>query len=272
MSDILVQEFYTEQVHNEWRRLVKDAYHRLEFETTLHFLHKYLPPHGLVLDAGCGPGRYSFELARQGYQVSLFDTAAANLAFAKRMFKRHHLLPQVHQVNCGSIVDLSIFPDATFDAVLCTGGPLSHVLDAADRARTISELVRVAKPGAPLFVSVIGRLSVLVVILMIGPHELELPHYAPLRDTGDYFGGHGFTACHFFLADELRHAFTLPEVEILEMAGLEGLSTHQARELNRLAKNEPRFRVWFETHLQTCTHPAVVDTSEHILVVGRKRS
>ena len=71
MTDALVKDFYTKKVRDEWRRLVKDAYHRLEFDTTLHYLDKYLPPHGLILDAGGGPGRYTLELAKKGYEVVL---------------------------------------------------------------------------------------------------------------------------------------------------------------------------------------------------------
>jgi 2-polyprenyl-3-methyl-5-hydroxy-6-metoxy-1,4-benzoquinol methylase len=270
MSDTLVKEFYAENVRSEWRRLVKDAYHRLEFDTTLHFLDKYLPARGLILDAGGGPGRYSLELANKGYDLTLLDATQANLDFAKRQVKRHQLQDRVKQITPGSIVDMSIFPNATFDAVLCSGGPLSHILDPRQRSQAISEMVRVAKPGAPIFVSVMGRLSVLVVILMIGQHEIEMPHFEQILKTGDYFGGHGFTACHFFLREELQQAFTISGIQILELAGLEGISSHHDKQINKLAKNSNRYKIWLETHFQTCTNPAVVATSEHMLIVCRK--
>ncbi len=270
MSASLVKDFYTEQVRQEWRRLQKDAYRRLEFETTLHFLAQYLPPHGLILDAGGGPGRYTLELARRGYQVTLLDYTPANLDFARRRIRRAGLQRQVTEVVEGSIVDLSRFADNTFDAVLCSGGPLSHVVDGGQRARAIAELTRVAKKGAPLFVSVMGRLGVLVTILNIGPEEVAMPHYRALRDTGDYHGQHGFTACHFFLPEELRQAFTRPDLHILEMAGLEGISSHHRKTLNRLARQPALWQIWRETHFQTCTHPSVVGLSEHMLIVCRK--
>jgi SAM-dependent methyltransferase len=270
MSDDLVQAFYTANVRGEWRRLIKDAYHRLEFDTTLHFLHKYLPTSATILDAGGGPGRYTIELAKQGYEVTLLDATLANLDFARRQVKRSHLQQRVRQIIQGSIVDLSRFPANSFDAVLCSGGPLSHILDREERARAIRELVRVVKPGAPIFVSVIGRLSVLVVILEESQAEIGMPHYDLLLDTGDYLGEHGFTACHFYLPEELRAEFSIPEIEILEMVGLEGVSTHHQKSLNKLAKNAQLYPKWLETHLQTCTHPGVVATSEHLLIIGRK--
>jgi SAM-dependent methyltransferase len=270
MSDILVKEYYADNVRNEWRRLIKDAYHRLEFDTTLHFLDKYLPAHGFVLDAGGGPGRYTFELAKKGYDVTLLDATQANVDFAKRMVRRHWLQARVRQITLGSIVDLSQFPAASFDAVLCTGGPLSHILDANDRTKAISELIRVAKPGAPIFVSVMGRFSVLVVILIESQQEVGMEHFNLLLDTGNYHGEHGFTACHFFLPEEFQQAFTRPDIEILEMAGLEGISSHHDRQLNHLARDETRYKTWLEAHLQTCTHPSVVGMSVHMLIVCRK--
>ncbi len=270
MSDTLVREFYTAQVRAEWHRLVKNAYHRLEFDTTLHYLDKYLPKVGFLLDAGGGPGRYTLELAEQGYDMALLDTTQANLDFAKRQVKRRGLKTRIKEFTAGSIVDLSRYSEATFDAVLCTGGPLSHVLDPQERKHAISELVRVAKPGAPIFVSVIGRLAVLIVILMESRHEIGMAHYQRLVETGDYLGGHGFTACHFYLPEELHLEFTREGLQVLELAGLEGISTQHIKQVNQLAKDEQRYQIWLETHYQTCTHPGAVAISEHMLIVSRK--
>jgi SAM-dependent methyltransferase len=270
MTETLVKEYYTGQVRKEWQRLVRDAYHRLEFMTTLHFLEKYLPPQGLILDAGGGPGRYTLELARRGYQIVLLDMTPANLEFARRQLKRTKLSARVNSLIEGTIVDLSQFKDGMFDAVICLGGPLSHVLDAGKRDRAISELIRVAKNGAPVFVSVIGRLSLLIIGLTMFQDELEMPHFTQIRDTGDYEGTRGFTACHFFLPEELKNSFNDKGVITLEMVGLEGISSHHRKQLNLLAKNERRWKTWLETHFLTCTHPSVVGISEHMLIVCKK--
>ena len=270
MSETCVKDFYASQVRKEWRRLIKDAYHRLELETTLFFLEKYLPQQGLVLDAGGGPGRYTLELARRGYQVTLLDMTPANLAFARRQIRRAGMQERVTGIVEGSIVNLPQFADGTFDAVVCLGGPLSHVLGARHRERAAGELVRVLKPGGKLFVSVMGRLSTLVVELTRFQHEIEMPHFKQICDTGDYEGEYGFTACHFFLPEELRALFERQDVLVLDMAGLEGLSSNHRRKVNHLAKNEVRWQAWRETHIQTCTHPAVVGTSEHMLIICQK--
>jgi hypothetical protein len=162
------------------------------------------------------------------------------------------------------------FTEGSFDAVLCTGGPLSHILNEDDRRRAVSELVRVAKPGAPIFISVISRFGVIIEILKYGQSEIGMSHFQMICETGDYPGGRGFTACHFFLPEAFRQELTRPGLEILEMVGLEGIATQHMKELNRLAKDENHFKTWLELHLQTCTHPSVVGMSEHMLMVCRK--
>jgi hypothetical protein len=121
-----------------------------------------------------------------------------------------------------------------------------------------------------VFVSVMGRLSVEVIELMLFPHEIEEPFFKTARDSGDYPGMSGFMACHFFLPEELERAFSDKGVRILEMAGLEGISSRQYRAANELARHPKRWRIWMQTHFKACTHPAVVGMSEHMLIVCRK--
>jgi SAM-dependent methyltransferase len=270
MSTSLVREYYSTQVRKEWRRLVRDAYYRLELDTTLFFLEKYLPKTGRILDAGCGPGRYTLELARQGYRLDAFDLTPGNLAFARRQAKKSAFLEKINDFREGSITDLSTYPENSFNGVICLGGPLSHLVEPNDRKRAIRELIRVAKPGAPIFVSVMSRLSVLVVELMLFQHEIGMKTHQCIRKTGNIDGTTGFTACHFFLPEEIRKEFDLDTVKFITMAGLEGLGSNHRGKINELARDQQRWADWLVTHYETCTHPSVVGLSEHMLIVVRK--
>lgn len=66
-----------------------------------------------------------------------------------------------------------MFKEETFDAVVCLGGPLSHIVDRVRRERAIDELMRVAKKDSPVFISVIGRFGVLVNELIRLPKRLN---------------------------------------------------------------------------------------------------
>lgn len=265
-----VKKFYDSYVAKEWNRLGRNPYSKLEFDTTLRFLKKYLPKKGLILDAGGGPGRYAIELAKQGYDIILLDISSTNINLAKKQVKRAKLQNRVKGIAEGSIVDLSRFDDNTFDAVICLGGPLSHVLDRKKREKAVSELNRVAKKNAPIFVSVMSRLSLLRSALTRFPNEIELPRFKKYRDSGDYAGNYGFTACHFFLPEELRKSFAKKNIKILEMVGLEGIGSNFQKDINKLAKNKKLWKIWLETHYKTCTYPAIVGTSEHMLIVYKK--
>jgi len=69
---------------------------------------------------------------------------------------------------------------------------------------------------------------------------------------------------------ELRKLFEKQSVKILGMAGLEGLSSHHRKEMNRLYKDQEKWKMWIEILLKTCTHPSVVGSPEHFLLVCRK--
>lgn len=270
--DKIVKDWYASHSNIEWRRLQQDPYHQIEFMLTMRFLEKYMPKRGTVLDAGGGPGRYSIELAKQGYSIVLLDLVPEMLEIARRKMKRAGVLRKVRQFTQGSIEDLSAFSDASFDAVLCLAAPLNHLLEAKRREKAAEELTRVAKKKAPIFVSVISRIGLLKTILINFPQEMQYAkHHWEIGDYVPGLQGEGFTAAHWFLPEELRDLFERHGVDVLEMAGLEGLSSHQPKETNRLYKDQERWRMWLEILLCTCTHPSVVGSAEHFLFVGKKQ-
>jgi ubiquinone/menaquinone biosynthesis C-methylase UbiE len=274
-----VRSYYSEMREEEWRRLARDAYRRLEFDTTMHFFKEYSPGKGLVLDAGGGPGRYTLELARLGYDVVLLDLTPELLGIARNRIKKAGVVDRVKQVVQGSIDDLSMFKDNTFDAVMCLGA-LSHVLEQENREKAIDELVRVAKSNATIFVSVISRLAILECGLVHWPEDMEIDGlYRKLYETGDFRGGPGmhargrtFAPCHLYLSEELEGSFKKRGVKVLKMVGLQGLATRHEKETNRLFKKYPKgWKNWWELHLRTCTHPSMVDNSQHFMIVCRKQ-
>lgn len=272
MTKKLVKKYYQEYGVKEWKRLTQDPYHKLEFDTTLHFLKKYLPKKGLILDAGGGPGRYTIELAKSGYDIVLLDLTPKLLGVAKREIKKAGVQNKIKEIKEGSIDNLSMFENNTFDAVICLGGALSHIVNKKQREKAINELARVARKNSPVFVSVIGRLAVLVSELIYFPEEMEVKKvFQKVRDTGDYQGGYGFAPCHFYLPEELKELFERRKIKVLGMCGLEGLATHHLKEINQLFKQYPKAcKIWQETHLKICTHPTAIGISEHFMLICKK--
>jgi ubiquinone/menaquinone biosynthesis C-methylase UbiE len=235
------------------------------------FLKQYLPEKGLVLDAGGGPGRYAIELAKLGCDVILLDLTSELLEIAREQIMKAHVEERVKEILQGSIDDLSMFKDDTFDAVVCLGGALSHLVIHRQREKASNELIRVAKPDAPIFVSVIGKLAICMnTIVFLWPELESAPEvYRKYTGTGDYFGEAGFAPAHFYTPEELEREFG-GKTKILKMIGLEGMFSTHEKEYNEAYKMEKYNEILWETHLKTCTHPSIVGISEHFMMICRK--
>ena len=120
-----VRDYYDSAPEREWERL-DTGLSRIEFASTLRLIEKYFPPGGAVCDIGSGPGRYSIELAKRGYRVTLFDLSGKLLARAERAFASEGVGATgfIH----GDARDLGVFADEAFDA-----GPPSRSALSPDR-------------------------------------------------------------------------------------------------------------------------------------------
>jgi SAM-dependent methyltransferase len=271
----LVKKLYDENPKKEWDRLFKNPFHKLEFDTTMHFLLKYLPKKGLILDAGGGPGRYTIELAKRGYKIVLLDFSEKNIEFAKKKINQNKLNKKIENTIEGTIINLFTFKNNTFDAVLCLGGALSHVTPEKHRKKAVSELTRVAKYNSKIFISVMGKFGVLLNSVRRWPDEINInEHFHNLSVNGEDYMWHGGKAfAHFFTLEELRN-LVKGKIKIIEEIGLEGLATPNEEETNRLAKSKRypnAWKNWLKTHYKLNTHPTIVDSSLHFMIIGRKK-
>ncbi|WP_434301609.1 class I SAM-dependent methyltransferase [Corallococcus exiguus] len=163
-----------------------------------------------VLDAGGGGGKFGTRFAQAGHHVTVLDISPGMLDGARAQFTAKGLLDRVAFVE-GNVAALEL-PDAAFDLVFCEGDPVSYCLDAYPRA--VKELVRVAKPGAPVVLGVDNRYEAFSGYLKLGkPQEA----FRTLHD--------GRTTCpyglpvHAFTVRELEHAVADAGAELLEIFG-----------------------------------------------------
>jgi SAM-dependent methyltransferase len=261
---------YDREPDLEWRRLTDRLHARLEYEVTTHALARHLPPApARLLDAGGGPGRYTIDLAAQGYALTLLDLSPALLAFAhERIAEAGPLVvANVEAIVEGTIVDLSRFGTAEFDAVICLGGVLSHVTDRQQRQRALGELRRVAKPGAPLLISAMNRLS--------GYRGAVqwLDQFDQIFPAGDGYGELSMNGARVyeFLPEEFASELTEAGLPHEKTYGSAGVAAHLSEaSLEALRQSPERWRRWHEAFLATCDHPSIVGLSPHLLAVTHK--
>jgi len=150
MSDV-VRRYYDGSVMREWERL-DNPYRRFELVSTLRLIEEFFPKSGKVIDIGGGPGRYTIELLKMGYSVTLVDLSARAIAFAKEKLDELGLTAELIAADAR---DLSMIESSSFDGALILG-PLYHIVDEEGRSAALTELKRILKPGAPAIVGFIN--------------------------------------------------------------------------------------------------------------------
>ena len=271
------RSYYDEYGEREWDRLERDLYHRLEWEETTHFLGRDLPESGRVLDVGGGAGRYSVWLAERGHEVVLVDPSEPQVELAGTKAAEHDVDGQVTT----GVGDVRALPcdDVGFDATLCLGGPLSHVLDEGDRRAAAGELERVTRPGGPVFVSVMGRLAALQTVARLSgrlpPAEDETELLPQLARTGNY--DHELLTAfdreptgppmHLFRVAELERLLGQAGLAVETVTGLESVVSQRRDEFDVLADSH---RDALRNTVETLRGDrAAADLSGHMLAVTR---
>lgn len=272
-----VATFYDEYGEREWERLDRDFHHRLEFDVTTEYLEAQLPEGGRVIDVGGGGGRYAVWLAERGHDVTLVDVSEGQVGVAREKARAHDVGDRVTTVT-GDVRALPV-PDDTFDATLCLGGALSHVLNEAGRETAVEELRRVSRGGAPVFVSVMGLLASVTRMLRHAgkvPAEKDETELLPeLVRTGDYDTelvkqyGRELTIqpMHLFRADEFESLLATGSLDVDTLAALEGPFS-QRRDAQDALTESHRAAIR-ETLAVLREDRAVVDHSAHMLAVCR---
>jgi ubiquinone/menaquinone biosynthesis C-methylase UbiE len=260
-----VISLYDNSTQREWDR---EDRRRTEFAITRRALAQYLPPPpARLLDCGGGPGRYAIPLALQGYDVTLFDLSAGNLAFAREKAAEAGAALTYEQ---GSATDLARFAAGEFDAVLLMG-PLYHLLTEDERLAALTEARRVLKPGGPLFAAFISRFAAHRDAAMKHPTEpVEMPGlYEEIERTGLLRPREGVAFVAYFAhPTEVEPLVRKAGYNVVEVLGVEGLvSIIESVAVNALTG--PAWEWWLEANWRAAHDPAMLGAVEHMLVIGQ---
>jgi len=90
-----------------------------------------------ILDAACGTGMHALALAQRGYDTAGADLSAGMIAQARQNAASAGLPVRFEAVGFGKLAQA--FGEDSFDALLCLGNSLPHVLDSADLSATLHD-------------------------------------------------------------------------------------------------------------------------------------
>ena len=176
----------------------------VEFETTMHHLHRFLRPGFRLLDIGAGTGRYTSALMAEGYEVKAVELVRRNIdVFLKRE-------PTADVVQ-GDARHMPFLPSASADITLLLG-PLYHLIGDDEKLQALTEAKRVTKPGGLIFVAyLMNEYSIL-------SYCFDEDRISGLMERGAVDGDFHIQAD----ADELYDYVRLEDIDRLDkLAGLE---------------------------------------------------
>ena len=257
--------FYDEYGEREWTRFEDGRTPAPSLDVHVEHLRRFVHAGDRVLDVGAGPGRFTIELARLGADVAVADLSPGQLELNRERVEAAGLEERILERQVADVLDLSRWPDGSFDAAVCFGGPLSYVVDRAEDG--VAELVRVTKPGGHVLLSVMSLVGTILHYLPIlldlarrdgVPKNEEIVRTGLLPDETDY----GHLAMKLFRWSELeallsRHG----EIVAASAAGLLPAERPEEPELRRFLSM---------IELEVADEPGALSCGEHILAVLKR--
>lgn len=255
----IVSEFYGE--YSEEGRLDRTVHGRLEFATTMNYIHRYVKADSKILEIGAGTGRYSISLAKEGYDVTAVELVKSNL----EVLRSNSIgIKNIHPFQ-GDGTDLSRFEDETFDVTLVFG-PMYHLYEKDDVNKAIDEAIRVTKKGGVIlyaFLSIFG-------IMYSNYFDGNWAAGEEENFTSDYkikhFKEQLFTGYDVVEFEEL---FKEKEVEHLVTTGVDGIIECIERRED-FAVTEEDFEALAKWYLAFCEKRELLGSTNHLLYICRK--
>lgn len=228
----------------------------VEFEVTMHHLHRFLKPGMQILDIGAGTGRYASALMAEGYSVKAVELVKRNID----VFLERESGADVVQ---GDARNMPFIPDATADITLLLG-PLYHLIGDEQKLMALKEAKRVTKPDGFVFVAyLMNEYSIL-------SYCFDEERIADLMARGVVDNDFHIRAQD----DELYDYVRMEDVNRLNaMAGLErvtvfspdGAADYMRTRLNRMS--DETFRLFIEYQKRISERMDLIGAGSHIVDV-----
>jgi 2-polyprenyl-3-methyl-5-hydroxy-6-metoxy-1,4-benzoquinol methylase len=259
-----VEEHYDSHAMQEWGRL-DDALCKIEFASTLHLIDKYFPERGSVCDIGGGPGRYTIELARRGYQVTLFDISEEELKLARTQLERSRV--EVQQIIRGDARRLSHFMLGKFDAALLMG-PMYHLINEEERRQILNQLKNILNPHAVAIIAYInswGMLRTGLADLPDGYSDIEKLRSLLNPQIFEGMTLSDFTECYWSTPEAALSEIRAAGFEVLSYAGAESFAGGMHAVLEELSTENPRaYANVVQVAAETCESSQYRDSTDHL--------
>ncbi|WP_042169353.1 class I SAM-dependent methyltransferase [Paenibacillus gorillae] len=264
-----VIDYYS--IFDEWGRLDREP---LEFIINLHYMMKYMPPAGKVLDNGAGPGKYALELAKRGHNVTLTDLTPKMVETARQKAEEFGLLPQFEGFHIRNAISLEGLPDESYEASLMLG-PLYHLQLEQDRVAAVKELHRVTKSGGIVFAAVQTRMRMAINSLQSPRNWKPNDRMASIRqfyDNGlfDHADQGRFTGAYYFGVEELQPLMESQGFETIDIISSSSIGNLLNEEQKQYWADQGEYESFIEFLISAANDPSIRGVTSHLLYIGKR--
>lgn len=234
---------------------------QVEYLISMEYIHKYLAgiAQPKIIDIGAGTGRYSVQLANEGYDVTAVEIVKYNLGILKAKgsnVKAFH----------GNALNLSRFADESFDMALLFG-PMYHLYTMEDKVRALEEAARITKSGGYILTAYcMNEYGVLLYGFRDGNIKECLEDG---RLTPDFHCAsrpeHLYDYVRLEDIDRINNAAGLTRIQIIAP---DGPANYMRQVLN--AMDDETFQLFVQYQKSVCERPDLLGASAHTVDILRK--
>lgn len=254
--------------YREEDRITTNNARRIEFLTTIHKLDELLKGSLSILDCAAGTGAYAFYLADKGHKVTATDITPRHIKMIEEFLKDKAYSMDIKVLDA---TDMGCFEDECFDVVL-NMGPFYHLTDDVSRIKCLRESIRVLKKGGYLITAYIPRLYLNQMIVMSDDKYLDAELLNQIRETGVLLHDDPkcfWTDTYYSTYDEMQKLYEDNGIECIDHFAQDGLAPLFHNTVDQWT--DEQFGTWLEYHLSVCSEKSIIDMSNHVIIVGRKK-
>lgn len=260
MSDYL-NEFYTHHCDEDKRLAFRHS--QIEFITTVRYIEKYLKTGNKIIEIGAGTGAYSHYFAQKGYVVDSVELVEHNIDIFNSKISPDEKIT----ITQGNALDLSEFPDSTYDITLLLG-PMYHLYTAEEQLKAMSEAIRVTKKGGIIFAAYCGNDATIIQFALLKGQIVEEP-YAHLIDESFKCTSTPEEIFQLHRKEDIDMLMSNFNVKRLNFIGTDMISHYFRNQINEMT--EDVYKKYLDYHMYICERADMIGMINHFLDVFRKQ-
>ena len=239
-----------------------ELYNYITDKIEWHFIEKYLPKKGLVLDAAGGTARLAIPIAKKGLDVVIIDISEGMLKIAKEKIREQNLENRI-TLEQGDIHKID-YPDNHFDFVLAQG-----IEYCPDLEKVVAELARVLKPRCYLELSADSLFFVTWAFL----NEKNLEKALQVLDEGKYIDDGGDVWCWVYTPSQFREMCYRHNLKVEKITSGGGVCAYIKDQSFRQAifQNKKQLEKLLEIEMKLCEIEDTAILGSHPILIAKKQ-